>query len=160
MGWKDIPTGEGSKSFVKIKAGESVDVIFMGEPRTFYQIFKDKAEYQEKVDGSTFAFKIQVVLKENGEYVGKILKGGYFLICDIKAQIDENGMDGVYRIKRQGTGTETRYFVIYKGPVTSEQMESLKSVKLPDISSMANARAGSKQLTIQSNGDLDEDIPF
>lgn len=160
MGWKDIPTGEGSKNFIKIKSGDSADVIFMGEPRTYYQIFGDKMQYMQKVDGSSFKFEIQVVVKEDNQYVGKVLQGGYFLISDIKAQIDENGERGIYRIKRQGEKTATRYFVIYKGPVTDEQWESLKSVKLPDISSMAKGRE-TKQMTIAPSGDFeDNDIPF
>lgn len=153
MSWKDVEMARGGKDFLSIKDGESKDVVIRGEPYCFYQIFKDNKEYQTKVPDSSFKFKIAVVTKEEGSYVGKILSGGYFLAASIKENIDENGQDAIYKIKRTGTGKDTKYFVLFKGKLTPEQMEAINSVAVPLVGSYGNSRT-------EEQHDEQDDIPF
>lgn len=165
MGWKDVENAKSSKDYLKIKDGEFIDIVIMGEPYTYYGKYQDKTEYKTKVPDSSFKFKLQVVVKQDGAYVGKILNGGFFLISDIKENIDENGVDSIYRIKRKGTGTDSRYFVIFKTKVPEEQMKSLKDVPLPALTSNGKMQPGDDgQAEFEGDGfagDIpDEDIPF
>lgn len=155
MGWKDIEQAKGSKDFLKIKDGDAVDIVVMGEPKTFYSIFKDPKEYETKVEGSKFTFKVNVVVKEDDQYVGKILSGGFFLAQDLHENVVEHGQDTVFKLKRKGEGINTRYHVLFKAKLTPEQMETFKNIELPPLEKIGQSEDG-----IDFNQETDEDVPF
>ena len=131
-GWKKIDDAkEGGGFFIKLKNGESIEGLFRGEPYCFYQIFEDKKEYSERVEGSSFKFKINFIIKEKGAYVPKILQQGVTLAKLVRKYTNECGMDTLFKIEREGSGKDdTTYYLIPKGPVLPESLKQINAVKL------------------------------
>jgi len=127
-------SGGGGGLFVKLKDGDEVEGVFMGEPHTFYQVFGSKTEHDNWVDGSSFKFKIPFVVKENGVYVAKIFQGSKTtagILLDVK---DEYGTDCLYKIKRKGsTKEDTKYSILFKGNLSVAELESVKKIELPSL---------------------------
>lgn len=155
MSWKDIEKGSGSNDFIKIKDGEAVEVVFIGDPITGYKIFKDRKWYTEEVAGSSFKFRVNVATKEGNGYAGKILEGGFYLGSDIKENIEENGQESVYKIKRNGTGTDTRYTVMFKKKLKDEQYGEFLKMSYPAL-----LPVGKKGVEEEPPVPDEEDIPF
>lgn len=131
LGWEKIDsTKESGGVFIKLKDKESVEGVFRGEIYWFYQIFKDKKEYQEWVEGSSFKFRINFIVKENGAYVSKILQQGVTLAKLIRKYTQECGMNTLFKIEREGSGKDdTTYYLIPKGPVSPEDLKQINAVK-------------------------------
>lgn len=120
-----------TSTFIKLSDGDSIEGVFVGDPHHFYSIFKDRTEYEEKVDGSSFKFRINFAVKENDKWVPKIYTGGATVrdaILDAKA---EYGLDVVYKIKRTGKGKDdTRYTILYKKDLDDAGKKAIKEMSL------------------------------
>ena len=130
--------GGGGANFVKLKSGESVEGVFMGDPYVFYAVFKEKAEYSSWAEGRSKKFRINFITKdEKGNYVAKIYQGGSKIAKAIAACREEYGLDGVlYKIKRDGsTKDDTTYSVLFKKELTKAQMDTLRTVALLPLTS-------------------------
>lgn len=152
MAWEDFEKKAKEASsggmFIRLKAGEEIVGAFRGEPRVLYKIYQDKTEYDHKVEGSTFRFKINFVVKEGDKWVAKIWESSATDGTKITAVKQEYGLeDSLFKIRRDGQGKETVYHILYKGPL-GEDKSVVDEVVL-------NALKG-KPIT-QSG---DEDIPF
>ena len=155
--------GGGGKDFIKLKDGESVEGVFVGEPHTFYGVFKDKTEYSSWAEGRSFKFRINFVTKDdNGQMVAKIYQGGSKVAKAIAACKEEYGLNCLYKIKRVGaTKDDTTYSVLFKKELTKEQMDTIKSVALLPLSFKgavqdAQEVMGAREVT----DDTGEAIPF
>lgn len=129
MGWDDAEK-ELSKSgkFLKLKDGESIEVVFVGQPHTFYQAYKDPNEYQEWKEGRSFKFRINVAVynKEDDSFkIGLWQQSKTFLKALVEAK-KEYGMDCLYKIKRSGaTKDDTTYHVLFKAKLAPTQLKSV-----------------------------------
>lgn len=139
MSWSDFDkkAKEASGgSFIKLKDGDEVVGVFRGEPYTFYQEFKSRIEYPYKVEGASFKFRVNFVIKSKDGYVAKILQGGATMAEQISACKDEYGLDCIYKIKRKGSGKDdTTYSVLFKSELTPAQKKELASVELLSLTS-------------------------
>jgi len=156
-GWGklDEQEGGGGGLFIKLKDGESVEGVFRGEPHCFYQIFKDKREYENYVEGSSFRFKLVMIIKENGAYVGKILQQGVKLGKSVRLCTQECGMDYIYKIIREGSSKDdTIYQLIPKRALTESEKSQIEAVEIPSLKSTRKKSSGE-----ESPSD-DSDFPF
>ena len=122
----------GGSLYIKLKDGGFVEGLFRGEPHFFYQVFKDKVEYENWAEGRSFKFKINFITKnEEGKLVAKVFQGGSTLRDMLLDAREEYGLDCVFKIKRTGsTKDDTRYSILFKKVLTPEEMEGIKGVKL------------------------------
>lgn len=134
MGWESFSKVKtGSSNFVKLKAGESIEGVFAGEPHFFYQKFGDKAEYSDWLEGRSFKFKINFITKnkETNVLEVKIFQGGNTLRKSLLSVKEEYGLDCVYKIKREGsTKDDTTYSILFKSNLDDAQKILIKNVKL------------------------------
>lgn len=130
--------GSGSSKFIKFKDGDTVKVILRGEPFEFRQIFKDgKSQIvDEGTEGSSFRFKINAAVNEDGKYVMKILEQGARVYNDLKALSEDYDLSKtVLKITRSGNGTSTVYNVIpLPGVPDSRAMNEVLQLKLNELS--------------------------
>ena len=137
MSWEQLEKAredskKGKDIFIKLKDGDAIEGVFMGEPHTFYSIFQDPTEYGERVEGSSFKFRVNFFVKEDGKWEAKMFSGGVTvrdLILDAK---DEYGLDTIFKIKRTGSGKDdTRYSVLpSKHKLTDADKDILKALPL------------------------------
>lgn len=127
-------SGGGGK-FVSLKDGETVTVVFRGEPREYFQKFGDPTEYDKPGENRGFKFKINVVTKnDEGKKVSKIFSGGKQTFTTLVALIEKLGADYVYDISRVGAGKKnTTYLVMPKGPLNVDQLEEINAVALQEL---------------------------
>lgn len=133
--WDKMQRRESGASFIKLKDGEAVSGIFRGEPYVFYKAYPDSTEYDEWADGRSFRFRINLVTKEGSEYVAKIYEAGSTVRDILMACRDEYGdeLDAVFKIKRNGTGTDTTYNIMFQRKLTNADREMIGDVELNSL---------------------------
>lgn len=138
MGWSDakkVSDESKESSYLKLKDGDRKQVVVIGEPITFFQVFGEKGkEYSSKVPGSSFKFKVQVVDITTGE--GKIWSGGSTILDRLSYLDEEMGplSKKVLIVARKGSGKDdTTYNIDVKGEVTAEISKKISSAKLPSL---------------------------
>lgn len=159
MSWEALRNAKGDGgNFIKLKDGNSIEGIFRGEPHVFYQKFGDRTEHKErgtKEEGRSFRFKMSMIVKEDDQYVSKIMAGGFYLATSIDDQITENGIDSIYKVKRMGSGPQdTRYAVVFKKALTEDQVKTISEIPVKEL----EVGRG-----VEESGEEDagtEDIPF
>ncbi len=126
--------GSASEDYIRLKDGESVEGVFVGEPYFYYGAFKDRTEYPEWQEGLSFKFKINFVTHDNGQLVPKIVQGGRRLANAIVTVKEEYGLDNVFKIARAGSGKDdTTYAVLFKGKIPDAIKAKLKDVELKKL---------------------------
>jgi hypothetical protein len=116
-------------SFIKLKDGDAVEGVFIGDPHCYYQIFKDKKEYASWVDGSSFRFKITFLQKVGKTWEKKIFQGGSTVRNDLVDIKEEYGLNNVFKIKRSGSGKEdTRYAILFKAKLTDAELAEIAKI--------------------------------
>lgn len=130
-GWGKVDTAkEGSGLFLKLESGKSVQCMVVGEPYGFYQIYPEKKEYADWVPGSSFRFKINVAVLENGAFTMKIFNQGVTVAKTLRKFLQKLGPNTLFEIEREGSGKDdTVYHIIPMGPVSPEQLEQVKKLK-------------------------------
>jgi len=126
--------GKGSSIFIALKDKENVEGVFRGKPHFYYAIYKQKEEYETKVKDSSLKFKVNFLVKENGQFTTKILNQGKLLAELIRTYINEYGEDTLFKIERQGsTKDDTHYFIYPKGPLSPEDLMKVKACRLQEL---------------------------
>jgi hypothetical protein len=152
--------GNGSGNFLKLKDGESVQVVFRGNPYEFYVQWENGKATQCNAGArdAKFRFRINAVVSENGVMVAKIFEQGAVVYNDLKELHAEYGLETTkIKIKRNGSGTDTTYQILpLKGDLTKEQVEKLQAVKLHDLA----PKAPQPEPSPLPPFDSDDEIPF
>ena len=131
------PVGGGGTMFLRLKDGEAVKVIPRGENKVFYVKWNGSAS--EEVDrsepGAKFRFKFNVVMNEGGKYVAKIFENGPSLYNALKELAEDYDLEKtVIKIKREGSGLETRYHAMpMPTQLGEDQLAAIAAVELPDL---------------------------
>lgn len=138
MSWEQLAkkSEESSKGgmFLKLEDGQEVVGVFRGDPFLFYkEKYPGKREYAHKVQGSSFRFRINFVMKVGDGYEPRILEQGSLLANVMTAHKAEYGIDCWYKIKREGTKLDTEYHLFYKGDLTPEELEKVNEVSLVEL---------------------------
>jgi hypothetical protein len=126
MKFRDEIPGSESKSFLRLKDGESAAGVFRGDPYEFFVLWENKQAtvVQEGTPGAKFRFRINFIIKmPNGAYEARILEQGSTVYKDLKAIHKEYNLEQTaVKITRQGsTMNDTHYSLMpLRAPVTEE----------------------------------------
>lgn len=141
MGWnesKKAAQESGGGMFLQLKDGDRKQVVVVGEPHHFFQIYGDKTntEYQSKVPLSSFRFKVQVVEAVGTNLEGKLWTGGktvYERLLYLHEDMGGIG-DKMLLVTRKGsTKDDTTYNIDIKTTLSADQLSKIKAVKLPPM---------------------------
>lgn len=148
--------GEGKKysgpkkdEFLKVKSGQSIQGIFVGEPYQFYQhsFYPEKKFPELCVNPETckhcsqgmkpaFRFRVNIIIKENGRLVAKVFESGWkvwqnLMVLNQKFDISRNTID----MTRNGSGTETTYTIIPlpDGKLNDEMFAKISAIPLVEL---------------------------
>lgn len=147
-------TGRNTSKFIKLKDGETVIGVFRGEPSTGYVKWTGSKYIPstEEEAGSSWRFKMNFVVKENGALVAKIFENGS-LLWDKLAELSEDYdiERHTVKIKRSNSGDYVTYDVIpvKDGELNDQAIKALESVELHDL---GGSNAGD---TVPNNGEGD-----
>jgi len=167
MGWnnaKKSANESGGGIFLSLKDGDVKQVVIMGEPVHYFQVFGEQVEYQMKVPNSSFRFKVQVVEIIGSNFEGKLWNGGK-TIFERLVYLHENmgGVsDKILLVARKGsTKDDTIYNIDIKSTLTSDQLAKIKVVKLPPMERKEVSSTGMPPgLPEDIEPPSDSDVPF
>lgn len=147
MSWDDARKAKDEGGiFIKLKDGDQIEGVFVGEPHCFYSKFGDRQEFTKWQEGLSFKFRINFFVKTEDGWNPKILTGGATVRDSLLDLRDEYGMDCIYKVKRVGSGKEdTRYPILFKAKLTDEQKADIELIEPKDLT---------------SKGQKDEESPF
>ena len=162
--------GLGSGVFLKLKDGDKVQGIFVGDPSIFRQHWiggrssqcmgKAECEHCKGGDKPKFRFRINFLTKVDGVWVAKVFENAYGMYLDLK-EMHESSYDlpsTLVTLSRTGEKTDTRYRVLPvkdNGGLKSDQLKKLAGIPLNDLSGKSDTPAEA-----EGEQDANEDIPF
>lgn len=148
MSWETLEKKlkeEGGGRFLKLKDGEKVVGVFVGEPVTLYKKYQDKTEYSEWAPDRNFKFKLNFLIKENGVWVAKIFEQGKTVLHSIVAVKNKYGLECLFEISRKGSGKDdTVYHILFEEKLSPGAKEEIKKVKLNDLKAPSREAEGSE----------------
>ena len=152
MSWVDSfskkETSTSKEDYIKLKDGQFIEGVFMGDPYTFYTIYKENPykEYATKeTPNHSFKFKINFLVSSGNGYVSKVISGGYGFLLNIRDAIIEYGEQCVFKIKRTGVEKATTYTVFFKRHIGEEEWNELKTIELKQIHPVKTSTNPSRQ---------------
>lgn len=135
---KEMKSGGGH--IIKLEDGKDITGVFCGEPVTFFAYFNEK-EKRSTMKTEPFMmegkeakerFRANFVTKgPDGKLVAKVFEGSAAMgrkLADLEAEYDFPNT--WFKIKRQGSGKNTEYNVMYREPVTESQRKLVDAVEL------------------------------
>lgn len=140
-GWDMEPQAEGLN--IKLKSGEYVEGVLVGEPKGGYGIWTEengKSKFfpaDPKAPGAKFRFKINFATKVNGRWVPRILEQGSKVFGDAK-RLKNAGYtlsETIVRIEREGQGKNDTKYTLLPTPLklSDEDLQALKALHLNDL---------------------------
>jgi len=164
--------GVAKKDRLSLKDGEAVKGVFRGDPHPFRQHWVDgsstfcpgkggNCQLCAAGDKSSFRFRINFVLQENGAWVAKVWEQGWKAYQDLKS-LHESDYDlekTVVKISRRGSGkNDTAYTVlpVPNGVLGQKDLAAVSAVPLHDLSPRDKAET-------EDDGEpehTEDDIPF
>lgn len=170
MKFRDLTANSIGKDLLKLKPGEEARGVFRGDPVDFRQHWANNRSTicpgRDKCDicragGETaktsFRFRMNFVINENGAYVAKIFeqgKGTYEALRQLHQ--DYNLEQNQMKIRRVGSGKETTYSIlpVPNGTLTKEQEKAVAAIKLHALEVTSNDGAAAAE------SDDEDDLPF
>lgn len=154
--------GGNNPHVIKLKAGESVTGILRGEPVEYEKAFN--AESKPK-----FEFMLNMVVKENGALVAKILRGGWKIYSQLH-QLSDAGwkLEECYtKVSRAGAGINDTVYSVTTLPQapTPETIAQIKAVRLHDLNALTPGAPAAAPQGYQNEGHEfppggDDHVPF
>jgi hypothetical protein len=149
MKFRDLSNAIG-KNLIRLKPGEETRGVFRGDPVDFRQHWvnnrssictgRETCDLCKSGEKSSFRFRINFVVNENGAYVAKIFEQGKAVYEAMKAlnhdyDLEKNQM----KIKRLGSGTDTTYSIlpVPNGVVTKDTEKAIGELALHQLSESA-----------------------
>lgn len=168
-----------SQHLAKLKDGETIDVVFLGEPYARRQVWVDgdKGRYPVAYDPKVHDFKESratcymciLVLSQSGEHEVKIWPGNYYFFQDLKTAHEEYGFGWRFKIRRTGSDQRTRYHILPQKELTDDQRQKLSGYEPLDIEALLTRDAAehgdeppAESYRNEDFGGVvaDDDIPF
>lgn len=136
--------GGNGASFVKVKDGESVQMLLRGEPVHYHALWNGAGwaavpQGTKSPEGkkAAFRFRIAALVQESGVWVAKILEQGYGVYEQLAVLGEDYDLERhVIKLSRKGSGpNDTTYTVIPlpKGAIQPDLEAKLKLIPLPEI---------------------------
>lgn len=146
MSWEKAKQIKEGSSFLKLGDGESVRLVFVGEPHVFYQAkdaFKtgDKTEWSQWAEGRTTRFKINAAVQSKDGWEMKIFSSGRTVLSNLVELKEKYGLRRMYELKRKGTGTETEYYLMPEMEELSDTAQAAIDVLKPHSFATGRMRA-------------------
>jgi len=167
MKFKEL-TSNVTKNLLKMKSGEEVRGVFRGDPVDFRQHWianrsylcsgNSTCEYCKAGEKSSFRFRINIVINENGAHVAKVFEQGKSVYEALKSLNTDYALEkNQVKIKRMGSGTETLYTIlpVPNGELKDGALKAIEAIPLVDLSLDASRPAE----PIAEEEDS-EDVPF
>lgn len=167
---KGSGSGIGSGVFLKLKDGEKIEGVFMGDPKIFRQHWiggrsalcpgKAECEHCKAGDKSKFRFRINFMTKVDGVWMAKVFENGYGMYLDLK-EMHEDAYDlptTLVTLSRMGEKTETKYRVFPKkdnGGLKAPDFKKIAAIPLLELSEKPSEAA-----EVEDGSDANDDIPF
>jgi hypothetical protein len=160
---------EGGKNFVKLKGGESVTGLFIGELYEFRQHWSegrgsqlcsgDKCEACKAGQKPSFRFRLNFIVKEGENYVPKVFEQGWTVYEQLRGLHDEYDLTKtVVKVARQGDGKNDTTYTVLPAKVQPSADVIAKLQKLPLLPLEHGAQGVEQSGPI--NGGSDDATPF
>jgi len=150
----EFPRGQGNPKMLPLKEGNKVIGVLIGEPFGWNQHFNPVTKQSlvcsrddncpictDKKEKSSFRFRVNIIVKEDGMAVAKYLEQGWSLWCKLGEKAEELKANDkkleqyVVEIRRSGLKT---YMVVLKNEMTAEQVNALSALPLNDLQANLN----------------------
>ena len=126
--------GLGNDSFLKVGEGKSVNVVFRGDVRKFWQSWPlggTKQIFDEPTAGASIRFRANVIVHDGSKFVAKVWEFGAIVNNMLFEYSQEMEIDKVKcKISRTGSGKKTQYIVIPLGPLDKKSLKEIEAVEL------------------------------
>lgn len=171
MHFKEIGSGLGAENFIRIKDGDSLKMIFRGEPYDFHKHWiRNKpelckginCELCQKGDKPRFNFRINAIIydSEKKSLVAKILEQGYRFYKSL-ASLEKAGYTlekTPVIVSRTGTNKQDTVYTIMPDPNSKYNLELESQLSKIELRNLTDFElAGETTNTSDANED---DIPF
>jgi hypothetical protein len=147
-------------SFLKIEEGKSVNGVFRGELKKFWQSWPlggTKQVFDEPTPGSSIRFRANVVVNEGGKFIAKVWEFGAPVNNMLFEYSQEMEITKVKcKITRTGSGKKTQYIVIPLGPLDAKALKAIEAVELLPLEPKEFTK---EEADAANKGDSDE-VPF
>lgn len=132
---KEIKSDGGSHLYLRVKDGESVNVILRGEIHEFRIKWENgkSIEIPESDSSRMNRFRLNAVIYENGAFVAKLWEFGLTVYNQLSDINDVYPLEKTkIRVSRKGTGTDTTYMLLpmLNEPLSQGALKSIEAVKL------------------------------
>ena len=136
MSWETLKNRKenAGKKWLSFKTVSEHLVVFKGEVSTFFQSYPGKERRKEWAEGYNFRFEINVITKENEQYVAKIFSGGSNVATSLYDVKEEYGLDSLFKLKKTGTGKDTKYSILFQRKLTVEEQGKFNLIPLAPLS--------------------------
>lgn len=131
--------------FLRLKDGEEALVVFPGKPFAYRQVWNQRENKSEiydpaKHDGlrpqGRFSFPVFCPVPGKKEYEAKVFDASGETFDTIKDCRTEYGPATLYKVKRKGSGTDTKYNVMFSRPLSEAEIEHIKSLQPLDVEAL------------------------
>lgn len=149
---------------ISLESGQDIVGVFRGEPVVYYSSFNQATnssiEKEEPfvVNGKSAQqrFKVNFIVKEGDKYVAKVFSGSATTGKALADAEEEYGLDTLFKIKRDGTGTGTKYHIMYKAKLDENQIKLVNAVALNDL----YVSEKGEDPAFSNKPESEEEIPF
>lgn len=146
-GWDDLANAKtGGGVFLNFDDGKTHEVVFRGEPRVYYTKYQDpnKVEYDSPGDGLSLKFRINAItLDENKQFAAKIIQSGSNSRDELIKVRNEYGLDCVYKVRSEGTGTKKKLAILFKEKLNEDTLAKINAIPLKSLKRQPRANNGS-----------------
>lgn len=165
MKFNSNPSTGGSQNFLKIKGGETVQLVVHGDPYEFYVKWQDKKSVHvpDSTPGGSFRFRINVIINEKTGMVAKIWEQGptvYNLLKELHEEYDLTKT--ALKVKREGEGMDTAYTLLpVRQELNAQTIAKIEAVQLNDLAEdHKKAKENGPSSEAAPPFDSSEEIPF
>lgn len=145
---------DGPTLYLRLKDGESVNIIPRGEIHEFYSVFGTRGEVTSSTPNAKLRFKVNVIVNEGGTLKAKILEFGptvYEQLAEINRVCDVTRTK--IRFSRKGSGkSDTMYILmpVVNEPISPKVQATIDAIALnvldgkkPQVENGSQLRSGS-----------------
>lgn len=124
----------GSENYLKIKGGESINVIPRGEIYEYYVKWENgKSQVVAKDAGGKIRYRVNVIVKDGEKLLAKIWEFGtpvYEQLSSINEEYDVTKTK--IKVTRHGEGLETTYMLLplLKEPISDAMLKTIGNIDL------------------------------
>ncbi len=161
---KDMPSSGGA-NYVKLKDGEKIHGIFMGDIHEFNVMWKNSKaeEVPEGHPNGKFRFRINFMVKEGAVYVPKVFEQGLKVYKDLADLHEIYPLDKtLVQISRKGNSVNDTTYSIMPMPqkISEETLAHIKTIKLNDLTGKSGGSQPSGPMDDSPMPGGDDEIPF